>query len=119
MSQKNVTISRTFTRDQLAKYHVHAEGRAQPYSEIHTSNFLCRQLLTAGIPVVGLVGLIAVEWGTLTIIHEDGLDGDEWTFSWTGAPVPDDWVWQAGQGGYRNKLAGDNLATRIADAEEL
>jgi len=49
-----------------------------------------RRMLAAGIPVIGVDKIIGIARGELTITHEDGLDGDEWTYSFVGKPVRED-----------------------------
>lgn len=75
------TIRVTVTRDQLI-------GPKNPGRNLFIASIAVREkLLLAGVPVIGLDGIIAVERGTLTIQHEDGLDGDEWHYTFVGEPV--------------------------------
>lgn len=114
---KVVTISKTFTRLELIGT-VPRTGKSAAYNEVNSSNHLMTRLLNAGIPVVGILGILAVEWGVLTVTHDDGLDGDEWTYSWTGERVPTEYREKMSKLGYRGRL--DNpLAAQIAAAEEL
>lgn len=103
MATKIVTIKRTFTRLELIGKH-HATGRAVPFNEVNSANHLITELHKVGIPVVGVMGVLAPEWGLLTITHEDGLDGDEWTYAWSGEQVPRDWREKLAKVGYRSRL---------------
>lgn len=111
-----VTISKTFTRYELIGVQPRT-GKLQPYNAVVSTNTLANRLLAAGIPVVGVLGIVAVEWGKLTVEHEDGLDGDEWKYTWTGEEVPKSWRKRMAEQGYRNAL--DNpLAARIAAEDD-
>lgn len=103
MATKIVTIKKTFTRLELIGKH-HATGRAVPFNEVNSANFLIAELHRIGIPVIGVMGVLAPEWGNLTIAHDDGLDGDEWTYTWTGEAVPRDWREKLARPGYRSRL---------------
>lgn len=75
------TIRVTITRDELI-------GRKNTGRNLFIASVAVREkLLIAGVPVIGVDGIIAVERGTLTIAHDDGLDGDEWTYTFVGEPV--------------------------------
>jgi hypothetical protein len=112
-----VTIKKTFTRLELIGTNPRT-GQPHNYNEVVTSNTIANRLLAAGIPVVGVLGIVAVEWGKLTVEHEDGLDGDEWKYTWTGEEVPKFWRNRMSGQGYRNRL--DNpLAAQIAAEDEL
>jgi hypothetical protein len=82
------TIRATFTRDQFSRLpkteHAGIDTKA--------GEMIAAELLRRGVPVIGHIGVLAVEWGKLTISHEEGLDGDEWTYTWTGEPVPAEFV---------------------------
>lgn len=101
---KQVTISKTFTRLQLVGIRP-STGKPHDYNEVNTANSLILKLLAAGVPVVGVLGIVTVEWGKLTITHDpDGLDGDEWTYTWTGDEVPKAWRPTLAAKGYRGRL---------------
>lgn len=107
-----VTISETFTRDQLT-------GTRNPVgNEVLAGQVIMTRLRKRGVPLIGVLGILAVENGTLTVQHEDGLDGDEWTYSWTGEPMPREWVDKCSQPGACLRL-NYPLAQQIAEAEEL
>lgn len=116
---KEVKIKRTFTRAQLIG--MNSDGRPHEYNAVNTGNRLNMRLLEAGIPIIGgtLFGIVAVEWGTLTISHDpDGLDGDEWTYTWIGREVPQPFRRDmAKPTGTRNRL-DQPLAARIALADD-
>lgn len=83
---KPQTISVTFTRDELC-------GKRNPQgNELLAGQAIFSKLRAKGVPVIGVLGVLAVEWGVLTIEHQDGLDGDEWAWSWTGEPMQKDWI---------------------------
>jgi hypothetical protein len=113
---KVVNISKTFTRIELIG--VKKDGKAHQYNEVVAANHIMIALLGAGIPVVGVMGVVAVEWGKLTVTHDDGLDGDEWTYSWTGEEVPKHYRSRMQTAGYRNRL-DKPLAAQIAADDEL
>lgn len=113
---KVVTIKKTFTRFELIGSN--SAGKPHQYNEVNSANFLITRLLAAGIPVVGVMGVLAVEWGVITITHEDGLDGDEWTYSWTGEEVPKHYRARMQVLGSRNRL-DKSLAAQIAADDEL
>lgn len=109
---KTVTVKEVFTRHQLT-------GKRNPQgNEVLAAQVIFARLRQRGVPVIGVLGIIAVEWGTLTIAHEDGLDGDEWAYTWEGAPMPRHWIDKCAQPGAVLKL--DNpLAAQIAAEDEL
>lgn len=88
MSTNLQTITATYTRDQFARL-----GKSE-HAGIDTKagEYIAADLLRRGVPVIGHIGVLCVEWGKLTIAHEEGLDGDEWTYTWTGTPVPPEFV---------------------------
>jgi hypothetical protein len=116
---KQVTIKKTFTRDELVGVSPRT-GKQHEYSPINSGNFLTNRLLEAGIPVIGAFGILAVEWGVLTITYDgDGLDGDEWEFAWTGEKMPEGWP-KRGTANAIEKLAMDKpLKQLIAEDDEL
>lgn len=107
-----VTIKVSFTRDELT-------GKRNPAgNEVLAGQTIFGALRARGVPVIGVLGVLAVEWGTLTIAHEDGLDGDEWAYTFIGAPMPKEWAAKCAKPGRVLRL--DNpLAKQIAEAEEL
>jgi len=109
---KEIDVKLTFTRDQLT-------GTRNPAgNEVLAGQVIFSALRQRGVPVIGVLGVLAVEWGTLTISHEDGLDGDEWHYRYQGKPMPQGWVTKCAMPGRVLRL--DNpLAAQIAAAEEL
>lgn len=86
MEEKEVTIRETFTRDQFL-------GKANPEgNDFLAARVIFGRLRSRGVPVIGALGVLGVEWGKMTIEHEDGLDGDEWTYTWTGRPLSKEWI---------------------------
>lgn len=53
-------------------------------NQVIAGQLLFRRLREAGIPVVGTLGLFCVEVGTLTMQSEEGLDGEEFVYIYTG-----------------------------------
>jgi hypothetical protein len=115
---KVVTITQTFTRDQLIGMNP-TNGKRHPYNAVVATNTIANKLLAAGVPIVGVLGIVAVEWGKLTVEHEDGLDGDEWKYTWTGNEVPKYWRKKMAEVGYRNGLDNPLAALIAADEDEL
>lgn len=111
-NKKQITVTLTVTRDELI------DSRNPQGNEMLASATILSRLRAQGVPVIGILGVLAVENGTLTIKHEDGLDGDEWTWTWTGEPMADKWVRECARPGAALKL-NYPLAKMIADAEEL
>ena len=113
MSTNLHTIRATYTRDQFSRL-----GKSE-HAGIDTKagEYIAADLRRRGVPVIGHIGVLCVEWGKLTVAHEEGLDGDEWTYTWTGEPVPQEFV---------TRMNGPNgglilvypLAARIAVHEE-
>jgi hypothetical protein len=115
---KEVTIKKTFTRDELVGV-IPRTGKQAEYSPINSGNYLTARLLEAGIPVIGSFGILGVEWGVLTITHDDGLDGDEWEFAWTGEKMPEGWP-KRGTANTLEKLSmAKPLKQLIAEEDEL
>jgi len=107
-----ITVVETFTRLQMT-------GRANPEgNETIAANTIFNRMLAKGVPIIGILGVLAVEWGKLTIEYEDGLDGDEWTYTWTGEPMPKEFIDKLKIPGNRLRLTNP-LAQQIAEAEEL
>lgn len=112
MAEKIITVAETFTRDQLT-------GSRNPQgNEVLAGQVIFNRLRAKGVPVIGALGVLAVEWGTLTISHEDGLDGDEWTYTYTGRAMPAEWIKKCAQPGRVLRL-DKSLAQQIAEADEL
>jgi len=92
------TIRLTITRDDLT-------GPKNSGKNLFIAALAVRErLLLAGVPVIGLDGIIAVERGNLTIQHEDGLDGDEWHYTFVGEPVMPEVIEQVRRSGKRPSL---------------
>jgi hypothetical protein len=91
MSTTNeVTVVERITRGQMM-------GDINPGGNVvHAAWFVKTRLRQRGVPVIGSLGIIATEWGTLTIEFEKGTDpdlgqySDAWVYTWTGKPVPAD-----------------------------
>lgn len=108
-----ITVSATFTRDMLANNRNNPQG-----NEVIGAAIILKKLRDLGVPVIGVLGVIAVEWGELRITAEDGLDGDEWTYSWAGMPMTKEWQQRCAQPGKALKL-DTPLAALIAADDEL
>lgn len=109
---KAITVKETFTRDQFL-------GRHNPQgNEVLAAQVIFSRLRQRGVPVIGVLGVIAVEWGTLTIKHDEGLDGDEWTYTWEGVPMPREWIEKCAQPGAALKLE-KSLKQLIEEEDEL
>lgn len=100
MNNNEVTIVERITRGQMM-------GELNPSGNVVSAAWNVKsRLRKRGIPVIGSLGLVAVEWGTLTIefekaederaenSHDDlfaqGQYADAWVYTWTGKPVPAD-----------------------------
>lgn len=57
-------------------------------SEFIIGSYVMKTLRDKGVPIIGILAPFAVEYGALTITKEDGLDGDEFVYKWTGVPLP-------------------------------
>lgn len=79
------TITVTVTRDQLVKDQKNRSINAQ---YMKAGGRILSELRAAGIPIVGAIGLFGVEYGTLTMRMDDGLDGDEFVYTFVGEPLP-------------------------------
>lgn len=117
MQGKEITIRVTFTRDQLT-------GTKNPAgNEVLAGQVIMGALRKRGVPVIGVLGLLGVEWGTLTCAQEDGLDGDEWTWTWTGVKMPPTLVDKYQRPGHRIKLESplsvEVAALAAAEDDEL
>lgn len=106
------TIKETFTRDQLL------DNRNPAGNEVLAAQMIFDKLRSRGVPLIGVLGVLAVEWGKLTIEHEDGLDGDEWHYTWVGEPMPKEWIANCSKPGAALRL-NKPLAQQIAEADEL
>lgn len=82
MTEKTIRV--TITRDEMT-------GPKNSGKNLFIAGIAVKErLFKAGVPVIGVDGILAVERGKLTIEHDDGLDGDEWTFTFVGVPVMPD-----------------------------
>lgn len=77
---KPVTIEVRISRDELAK-------DQHKRNQVITGQRVMSELRRQGVPVVGVLAIFGVEHGTLTMRTEDGLDGDEFIYTWTGVPI--------------------------------
>lgn len=80
-----VKVKLTFTRDQLIY------DSKPPAPLMHQSTIggrVLRGLQDAGVPIIGVLGIISVAYGVLSTHTLDGLDGDEFVYEWEGVPVP-------------------------------
>jgi hypothetical protein len=96
MNNNEITIVERITRGQMM-------GELNTCGNIVSAAWNVKtRLRKRGIPIIGSLGLVAVEWGTLTIEFEKGSDerdargddiglyGDAWVYTWTGKPIPAD-----------------------------
>lgn len=117
MKNKIQTVRVTFTRDDLTRNAKNPEG-----NEVLAGRVIYGRLRALGVPVIGCLGVLAVEWGKLTITHDDGLDGDEWTWEYTGELLDQYWIGVVTKPGRAMRL-DDPLAAQIArkaaDDDEL
>lgn len=89
MNNNEVTVVERITRGEMM-------GEQNTSGNVVSAAFSVKsRLRKAGIPVIGTLGLVAVEWGTLTIEFErhnllngQGQYDDAWVYTWTGCPVP-------------------------------
>lgn len=112
MEENEVTIRETFTRDQFLGKH-NPEG-----NDFLAARVIFGRLRARGVPVIGALGVLGVEWGKLTIEHEDGLDGDEWHYTWIGRPLTKEWIAVITKPGHCVKI-NEPLAVRIAEAAKV
>lgn len=106
---ESITIKVSFTRDQLI-YDLYPPAPLMHQATI--AGRVMRALTDAGVPLIGVLGIIGVEYGELTTYMIDGLDGDEFVYEWTGVPLP--------RHLRHYKLTTQNtLVDAIADYEEL
>ena len=111
MATQEKTVRVTFTRDELT------HGAKNPESnEVLAARVIYGRLRSMGVPVIGNLGVLAVEWGKLTITHDDGLDGDEWTWEYTGKLLDQHWIGVVTKPGRAMRL-DDPLAPQIARKE--
>ena len=85
----NKPISMTITIENLKARTKVSSGLLGTDVDIDGSQVI-RRMLAAGIPVVGVDSILTVARGELTIEHDDGLNGDEWTISYAGRPIRED-----------------------------
>jgi len=101
------TIKVTITRDELAK--------GNPTYNLYLSGLgITKALTNARIPAVGIDGVINVARGKLTIEYNDGLDGDEWTYTFVGEPIMKELMPEVRKAGFCLPLKGHSLAEREA-----
>lgn len=79
------TIIVRIDRDQLIRDQK-AKGTAAQFMQ--AGGRVLKELRAAGVPIIGAIGLFGVEYGTLAMHIEDGLDGDELVYTFTGEPLP-------------------------------
>lgn len=106
---KEETIKVSFTRDQLV-YDIYP-----PAPVLHQATIggrVMRALTEAGVPLIGVLGIIGVAYGELTAYMIDGLDGDEFVYEWIGVPMPRHLR-------HYRLTTSFTLADAIADHEEL
>lgn len=108
MATQEKTVRVTFTRDELTR-----DGNAIVSNEVIAGQKIFKRLRSLGVPVIGNLGVLAVEWGKLTITHDDGLDGDEWTWEYTGKLLDQHWIGVVTKPGRAMRL-DDPLAAQIA-----
>lgn len=108
MATGEKTVRVTFTRDDMTRAINNPEG-----NEVLAARAIYGRLRNLGVPVVGNLGVLTVEWGKLTITHEDGLDGDEWTWEYTGKLLDAHWIGVVTTPGRAMRI-NDPLAPQIA-----
>jgi hypothetical protein len=84
MNKNEVTLVERITRGEMM-------GEQNTTGNVVSAAFsVKKRLRQRGIPAIGTLGLVAVEWGTLTIEFEagEGQYNDAWVYTWTGRPVP-------------------------------
>lgn len=104
-----VKIKVSFTRDQLIY------DSKPPAPLMHQSTIggrVMRSLQESGVPLIGVLGIISVAYGVLSVHMIDGLDGDEFVYEWEGVPVPRHLR-------HYRLTTQFTLADAIADSEEL
>lgn len=117
MTTKEQTVSVTITRDDLTRSINNPEG-----NEVRAGQVIFGKLRRLGVPVIGVLGVLAVEWGELNIKQEDGLDGDEWTFTYTGKLLDKYWigvVTKPGRGIRLDEPLAPQIARKAAEDDEL
>lgn len=53
-------------------------------NEVHRNSYVLRELRKAGVPVVGAISILSVEFGVFTMAFEDDLDGGKYIYTWVG-----------------------------------
>lgn len=116
MTEKHLTTHVRITRGQMM-------GETNTTGNVVSAAWTVKKRLRdAGIPAIGSLGLLAVEWGTLTIqfdASESCQYDDAWIYSWTGRPVPDGMDLNAIAHEGRALVIDKSLAALIAEADEL
>lgn len=79
------TVIVTVSRDQLIRDQ-QDKGRSAQFMK--AGGRILHELRAAGVPIVGAIGLFGVEQGSLTLSMDDGLDGDEFVYTYVGELVP-------------------------------
>ena len=80
---KEQTITVRVSRDDVA-------ATCKSKNEVIIGGFVMKKMREAGIPIIGVLAPFCVEYGTLVTTIEEGLDGDEFVYKWTGVPIPRD-----------------------------
>lgn len=102
-------IKLSFTRDQLI-YDMHPPAPVMHQATV--AGRVMRALREAGVPLIGVLGIIGVTYGELICRMIDGLDGDEFIYEWSGVPMPRHMR-------HYKLTTSFSLADAIADHEEL
>lgn len=53
-------------------------------SEMHRNSCVLRALRKAGVPVVGAISILSVEFGAITMTFDDDLNGGKFVYTWVG-----------------------------------
>lgn len=53
-------------------------------NEVHRNSYVLRELRKAGVPVVGAISILSVEFGIMTLSFEDDLDAGKFIYTWVG-----------------------------------
>lgn len=109
MTTQDKTVRVTFTRDEFAKKPFENQG-------FLIGSHIIKTLARRGVPVIGVDGIVAVEKGKLTVEYVDGLDGDEWLYTYVGPLVPDSVIHSHPHGQHVHYTFGKPLAACEAEA---